>query len=165
LLRYCVISTRIEPLFFFLTDEYRLRPTHAAALALYDVFCAQTAPARLGTYELLPPRELTVSAAIARIREEWQQFHAPQVCEPPEPIDVRTPSRNLFDRIARGVRDDPAGRWARVSSDFDPRLTPQENLPGATMSAGQRHFVENVWHPVAKPRLVTAGFWQVATIG
>ena len=71
---------------------------------------------------------------------------------------VATPSRNLFDAIVRGVLQDAQGRLARMSSTYDPALTPEENLPGGKMSEGQRQFVENVWHPILKPQLVARGF-------
>src|SRR5437867_2774371 len=64
LLRYCVMSITMEPVFVFLAQEYRLRPTHAAALALYDVFCARDALARIGVMEALPPRNLQLQAAV-----------------------------------------------------------------------------------------------------
>ena len=32
------------------------------------------------------------------------------------------------------------------------------------MTQAQRHFVENVWKPQIRPRLVDAGFWQMQTI-
>jgi hypothetical protein len=165
LLNYCVFSVTMEPLFVFLTGEYRDRPSHQAALALYDVFCAQQAPARLAAYELLPPRELNVPATIARLREQWKQMQSPQLPEGEEAVALTAPSRNLFDAIARGVRAEPDGRWTQVSATFDPLLTPHENLPGGAMTAGQRQFVDNVWQPMVRPRLVQAGFWQLRTLG
>ena len=163
-LRYCVLSMNMEPMFVFLAQEYRLRPGHAAALALFDVFCARQASARLRAYELLPPRELLVEAAIAGIRAQWTQMQSPEPPDEASAIRLATPSRNLFDAIVRGVLQDANGPLARVSSTYDPALTPEENLPGGKMSEGQRHFVENVWHPIVKPRLVAAGFWQIATV-
>src|SRR4051812_4507840 len=80
LLRYCVMSITMEPLFLFLASEYRLRPPHAGALALFDVFCAAQSRARLAAYELLPPRELALAAEIARIRSRRDALQSP----PPE---------------------------------------------------------------------------------
>ena len=165
LLRYCVMSMNMEPMFVFLASEYRMRPTHAGALALYDVFCTQEAPARLDAYELLPPRELRIDATISRIRDQWRQMQLPEAPDPEAAIAIATPARDLFDVIVRGVREDARGRWAKVSATFDPQLTAQENLPGGKMNAGQRHFAEKVWHGIAKPQLVRAGFWQIATVG
>lgn len=164
LLRYCVLSVSMEPMFLFLAREFRLRPDHATALALFDAFCARQAPARLPAYELLPPRELRVEAAILGVRAQWTQMQAP---EPPEEdcaIAVSTPPRNLFDVIVNGVRQDAQGRLASLSAGYDPARTPEENLPGGKINAGQRHFVEKVWQPIVKPQLVRAGFWQIATI-
>jgi hypothetical protein len=62
------------------------------------------------------------------------------------------------------VRNDPAGRFAELGRQYDPRLAPQQNLPGGKMGAAQRHFVEHIWRPVARPRLLAAGFWQIANI-
>ena len=163
-LRYCVLSVSMEPVFVFLVQEYRLRPGHAAALALFDVFCARQAPARLPAHELLPPRELLVEAAIARIREQWTQMRAPEPPDEDSAISITTPLRNLFDAIVRGVQQDASGRLARLSSTYDPRLTPEENLPGGKLTAGQRYFVEKVWQPVVKPRLAGGGFWPIANI-
>ena len=163
-LRYCVLSFSVEPLFVFLAQEYRLRPSHAAALALFDVFCARQAPARLPAEEWLPPRALLVEAEITRIRAQWNQMQSPEPPDEESATPVATPSRNLFDAIVRGVQQDAQGRLARVSSTYDPARTPEENLPGGKLTQGQRGFVENVWHPILKPRLAAAGFWQIATV-
>jgi len=62
------------------------------------------------------------------------------------------------------VQQDAQRRLTRISSTYDPTLTPEENLQGGRLNAGQRQFVENVWHPILKPRLVRAGFWRIATV-
>jgi hypothetical protein len=168
-LRYCVMSITMEPLFVFLSGEYRLRPTHAAAVALFDMFCAADAPARLAAYELLPPRELALSSEVIRVRAQWTAMQAPRTePESEEPEEVRSvapwPSRALFDSLVKGVRADSHRRLAAASESYDPRLTPQENLPGGQLSASQRQFVDRIWTPIVRPRLAGAGFWQVATI-
>jgi hypothetical protein len=163
-LRYCVLSATLEPMFVFLAREYRLRPCHAAALALFDVFCARQAPARLAAYELLPPRELRLEAAIAHIRAQWTQMQSPASGDDEVTLAVATPAAHLFDALTAGVEQDATGRLARLRSTYDPRLTPEQNLPGGRMTAGQWHFVERVWHPILKPRLVGAGFWRIATV-
>jgi hypothetical protein len=163
LLQHCVMAVRMEPVFIFLAREYRLRPGQAGALALYDLFCAQQAPARLAAYELLPPRQQTLSAAIERIRGQWIPERSDQPPDAEDLVAALTPARNLFDVIVSGLRNDP--RLAELAASYDPRLTPQENLPGRTMTAGQRQFVDGVWRPVVKPRLTAAGFWQMSTIG
>ena len=164
LLRYCVMSVAMEPVFVFLAQEYRLRPAHAGALALYDIFCARDAVARIGVLEALPPRNLQLQAAIESIREQWTQLQSqPQADEHPG-VAITSPHRNLFDRVADAIRNDPAGRFAEVGRRNDPMLAPYQNLSGGKMSAGQRHFVENIWKPLARPRLIAAGFWQIVNI-
>ena len=166
LLRYCVISITMEPLFLFLASEYRLRPSHNGALTLFDSFCAINAPARLTAYELLPPRELGVAAEIARIRERCRALQTPAEQSEDEVRSVApAPSRTLFDALVRGIRSDARGTLAALGAAYDPQLTAQENLPGGKMSASQRQFVDRVWQPLVRPRLVSAGFWQVGSIG
>ena len=165
LLRYCVMSVTMEPVFVFLTQEYRLRPTHVAALALYDVFCAPDAPARIKAGDALPPRNLGLVAAARSIRQQWDYLQgAAEPREEEASVSITTPYRNLFDSIARSVQDDPEGPFARLELHFDPQLSPQENFPRGKMNAGQRHFVEKIWQPVVRPRLVAGGFWHVANI-
>jgi hypothetical protein len=167
LLRYCVMTIAMEPVFLFAAGEYRLRPTHTGALALFEVFCDPRSQARLSAYDLLPPRELALASEIARIRERWTAMQAP----PPATDDeaARTvpagPGRGLFDTLVRGVRADAHGKLAALSAAYDPALSPAENLPGGKMTASQRSFVDNVWQPFARPRLAAAGFWQIAAIG
>ncbi|HEX2828884.1 MAG TPA: hypothetical protein VHP37_21215 [Burkholderiales bacterium] len=167
LLRYCVMSIAMEPLFLFLAGEYRLRPTHAGALALFDVFCDPHSPARLSAHELLPPRELALAAGIAQIRSRWAALQAPRPAEDDQaPRSVPAgPGRSLFDALVRGVLADANGRIKALSASYDPHLSPAENLPGGRMNASQRSFVDNVWIPFARPRLAAAGFWQIATVG
>src|SRR5712672_724135 len=64
LLRFCVMSVQMEPVFGFLVQEYRLRPACDAALALYDIFCAADAPARIHAPGVLAPMDLRVPAMI-----------------------------------------------------------------------------------------------------
>ena len=164
LLRYCVMSVTMEPVFVFLAQEYRLRPTHAAALALYDIFCAPDAPARVGVVEALPPRNLQLQATAESIRQQWTQLQSPPEADGRSTVSITVPHRNLFDRVVEAVRNDPASRFAAAASRYDPRLAPLQNLPGGKMNAGQRHFVERVWRPLARLRLAAAGFWQIANI-
>ena len=164
LLRYCVMSITPEPVFLFLVREYRLRPTHLAALALYDVFCAPGAMARVRAPSALAPRELHLSAAINAIRKQWAELHAEAQREDGVHISITVPHRDLFDGLATVLQQDPAGALVRVSRHYDPSRAPHQNLPGGKMNAAQRHFVERVWRPFARPVLVAAGFWQIASI-
>jgi hypothetical protein len=164
LLRYCVMSVTLEPVFVFLTHEYRLRPTHGAALGLYDVFCAPEAPAKVQALSALPPRNLRLSAAALSIRQQWTRLQSSEEPADGSSVWMSIPHKDLFDLVAETVRNDPGGHFAQVGARYDPRLTPQDNLPGGRMSAAQRRFVEKIWRPLARPRLVAAGFWQIANI-
>jgi hypothetical protein len=164
LLRYCVMSVAMEPVFVFLAGEYRLRPTHAGALALYDLFCAADAPTRIQTPGALPPRSMRLVSAIHSIREHGPQAQLPQPSEGLVHISSTIPSRCLFDPIVDSLLQDPNGRLAQVSSEFDLEITPKQQPPGGKMSPSQRHFLEAVWLPIARPRLVGAGYWQIANI-
>jgi hypothetical protein len=164
LLRYCVMSVTVEPMFVFLTQEYRLRPTHIAALSLYDVFCAPDAPARVRALDLLPPRNLSLVMATEAIRQQWAWLQRPEQPEEGPTVSITMPHRNLFDPLAHSLQKNPDGHFLQLGSRYDPLLSAQQNLPGGKLNAAQRHFVDNVWRPVARPRLVAAGFWQVANI-
>jgi len=158
------MSITPEPVLLFLVKEYRLRPTHPSAMALYDVFCALGAAARLRTPAVLPPRDLRLSAAIGSIRSQWTELHSPQQQEEGVRISTSVPHRDLFDSLAAALLQDPDGPLARVARQYDPDRTPHQNLPGGKMNAVQKHFVEKVWRPLARPTLVAAGFWQIANI-
>jgi hypothetical protein len=58
----------------------------------------------------------------------------------------------------------PGGALRAVGELYDPSLTPHENLPGGRMTPGQKAFVERVWVPRVRPRLVAAGFRRIADI-
>ncbi len=154
LLRYAVISFTPEPLFIFLAREFALRPTPSATLALYDGFCAVDALARLSVSAVLPPMDLRLVNPVRALREAAAAGQAPST----------TQYRNTFDHIVAALRADPDGRLARVARTYDPKLTPQENLPGGKMNEVQRHFVDAVWKPRLRPLLVAAGFWQLSSI-
>jgi hypothetical protein len=49
-------------------------------------------------------------------------------------VPVTAPHRRLFDGIACAVQDDPDGGYARLGRLFDPRLSPEEHLPGGSMN-------------------------------
>jgi hypothetical protein len=164
LLRFCVMSVTMEPVFVMLAQEYRLRPTHAAAVALYDIFCAPDAPARMRARDLLPPRDLRLMSATHWIRRQLAQMQSPVPPDEGWTVPITVPHRDLFDFIVDRLRNDPEGHIARLARSYDPRRSPEENLPGGNMSESQRRFREKIWLPLARPRLVAAGFWQVGTI-
>jgi hypothetical protein len=165
LFQYCVMAVAMEPLFVYLAGDYRLRPTHVSALALYDVFCAPRAPGRIRAPDILPPRNLRLAADAESVRIQWAQIQTGE--DQPEGRTTRlmTPHKYLFDAVSARLRDDPNGPLARVRRSFDVRRAPEENLPGGRMSPGQRQFHDETWLPIIRPRLVAAGFWQVASIG
>jgi hypothetical protein len=165
LLQLCVMSVQMEPVFVFLTQEYRLRPTRDAALALHDVFCAPDAPAKIQLRGVPAPMDVSFISYIRSIRQQRDQLMQPQQDdEAGSGIPITAPHLHLFDNIARAVQDDPDGSYARLGKQYDPQLAPAQHLPGGRMNAGQRHFVNNVWRPIARPRLVEAGFWRIAVI-
>lgn len=164
LLRHSVQTVTMEPLFVFLVREYRLRPTHVAALTLYDVFCAAQAPAQVRAPQVLPPSDLRIHAAIQVIRTQWAQMKSPALPDVGSAVPLTTPHRNLFDPVAEALRSDPLGGYQALACRYDPARSAHENLPDGRMSAYQRYFVEKIWQPVARPRLVAAGFWQIASI-
>jgi hypothetical protein len=176
-LSYCVMAYRLEPLFDYLVRDYRTRPTGAGAVTLFDMFCAPAGPARLRAGEPhLPPRELRLVQDLDRVRG---LLHAPVPLEDSDasgsparatapgshaPVHVPAP-RHLFDGLVERLRGGERDLVALPGLDFDPTLTPARNLPGGRMSEGQRAWVEKVWVPGVRPRLVAAGFWRVAALG
>lgn len=180
LLEYCVRSARVDPVFVFLAGEYRALPTAAKAVALYHNFCAPGAPARLAAPRALPPYDLSLPAAV-RLLEESRREPRPEPEDAPTPVesdggpptadDLRgeeaprpLPARYLFDALVRRLEESRESSWRKVCEQYDPSLGPYENLPGGRMSAAQRVFVERVWEPRVRPRLVAAGFRRIADI-
>lgn len=148
-LNYCARSVQMDPVFAFLAGEYRMSPTVSKAIALYDVFIAPTAPARIEAPDLLPPRDLSLAALIEKLR----------VPSPPPP------AKHIFDALDDCVRKNRRGAIARIKRRYNLKRTPTENLPGGKMTAGQRRFLENVWQPRVRSALVRAGFRRIANIG
>jgi hypothetical protein len=170
LLQFCVLSVQPAPLFVFLVQEYRQKPRAVSALALYDVFCAPAAAARIEADAVLMPRDLRLHQAIEAIRRQavWAAEPLPPVMEgeqAPPPRFVAIPPAHLFDFVVSHLLSLEGGPLTQVCRNFDPERTPLENLPGGKMNAGQRFFVENVWRPRLRPQLVAAGFWRVTTVG
>lgn len=163
LLQYCVRSVTPEPIFLFASAEYRRRPTHNAALAIYDVFCAIGSPARIRVPDALPPRELSLSAFVEGLRAREVEPH--DRAEQAEAQSGLMPARfDLFDKLSAWLQGSPDGPLAELASAYDPALTPDQNLAGGRMNASQQFFRDKVWVPVIRPRLVGAGFWQLSAI-
>jgi hypothetical protein len=169
-LTYCVMSVQLAPLLVFLVGEYRMRPTAAAALALYDMLCAPDAPARVRAAALvLPPRNPrfgeeieTLRHAVGRAPAEPAADGSATPAEPARPSIL--PPLHLFDFLAEYLWKSPEDPVRATGLLFDPALAPVENLPGGRMSAGQAAFVDGIWRPRVRPVLVAAGFWRIGTI-
>jgi hypothetical protein len=173
LLSFCVMSYRVEALFAFLVREYRMKPTPPGALALFDVFCAAQAPARMRALEVLPPRNVVFRSELERIRELWLASQGTRLPGAPleegieGPIALPSPPvapRYVFDFVITHLQQLPEDPVGAAGRKFDPELSPAENLPGGRMTEGQRAFVERVWQPRVRPTLVAAGFWRVANV-
>jgi hypothetical protein len=162
LLDYSVRAVQTDVLFVFLVREYRELPATPKAVALFDIFCAPQAPARLRDPEILSPFYLQLEAAIRPMKSnlaEIQAAHAGAGIAP----SLFLPQKFLFDAIDVQVRKKSSGLRA-VEHSYRPDHSPLENLPGGRMSAQQRHFVEKVWEPDLRPRLVAAGFRRMGSI-
>ncbi|QEG01404.1 hypothetical protein Mal15_54800 [Stieleria maiorica] len=183
LLTHCVLSFNTDVLFLYLTREYQFRPQAVSAVALYDVFCAPQAPARISDTSLIPPGDLRLDQTIAELRRALQiatgDHNASDQATTEHGVDDACPDRDhvmplapaiplpphfLFDPIAaRLSAENP--KLSALESYYDPKLTPHENLPGGKLSVGGRAFVDHVWTPRIRPYLVASGFWRLATVG
>jgi hypothetical protein len=175
-LHFCIYSVEPAPLFVALAKEYRFRPSVPGALALYENFCAEGAPVRLRADAVLWPFDNRLEHLIFRLRQEVRLVEtAAQSSSPSEGADQSGERRRrprapapvifLFDHVVEYVQKDPSGPVHSAARAFDPARDPLENLPGGRLSAGQRAFLENVWRPRVRPRLVAAGFWRAANLG
>jgi hypothetical protein len=163
LLLYSVLSVQLEPLFLCLVQDYQVRPTADRAGVLFDVFLAASAPARVRAEAVLPPRDPRLEAALRPWRD--RQAAAPEPTLPGERRLVLLPPRDLFDGISAYLRKQADGPLQQIARTYDPERTPHENLPGGKLSAGGRHFLDNVWKPRVRPMLVAAGFGRVSSLG
>ena len=164
-LHYCVFSGQLEAVFAFLVQEYRNHATSRRALALYDLFCAPGALARIKAEPVLPPLDWRI--------HRWTQPFRPKLArrgpepggtnEIPQPLGF--PAPYIFNFIILYLEDTGDCPLHAISRQFDPARAPLENLPNGKMTPGQRAFLENVWRPTVRPQLVAAGFWRIANIG
>jgi hypothetical protein len=179
LLEFCVISVRMDPVFVFLAGEFRTRPSAPGAVALYELFCARDAPARVSALHALPPYDLRLPAAVRPLAESLERTRDAREAvasavpeedgggaiapagELPPPL---FPARYIFDEVVRQLGSGRRGQLREVGELYDPTLTPYENLPGRRMTPAQQAFVDRVWVPRVRPRLVAAGFRRVADI-
>lgn len=164
LLQFAIYSVQLEPLFLTLVQDYRTLASIPRALALFDTFCAMNAPGRIQAREVLPPLHLRLELDIRLLRTSSERS-----LEPPPDTDDRSPPpgppRYLFDLVVTHLLQQHQGPLVRIASGFDPSRSPHENLPGGRMNEAQRSFVQNVWQPRIRPRLVASGFSRVAALG
>jgi len=162
LLDYGVRSVRPDLLFVFLVQEYRLHPTAPKALALYDIFCAPQGAARVSATEMLFPNALQLENTMRPLRQNFAQVQealAKAAAAPP----LLLPPKFIFDALDLHLRKkSPALR--SVKRRYRPDRTPLENLPRGRMNAGQRFFVDKVWEPLLRPRLIAAGFRRISSV-
>jgi hypothetical protein len=165
LFQYCVRSVTPEPLFLFASGEYRLRPSHAGALAIYDVFCAVSAPARIRIPEALPPLDLALVFAVDAVRRQLESArNSADADGGGSATGALPPLGGLFAPLAARLRNRAESPLTDLSRRYDPARTPDENLEGGRMNVSQRYFRDKVWTPAIRPRLVAAGFWQFGAI-
>ena len=152
----------VDLLFIFLVQEYRVHPTTPKAVALFDIICARKAPARLRVTEILPPVNLQIEAAMRPLTLNLAQVQSAQAGTAVAPPLI-LPSKFLFDTIELHLRKKSPGIRA-VKLGYRPGRSPLQNLPGGRMNAGQTYFVEKVWEPTLRPRLVATGFRRMGSI-
>ena len=165
LLKYCVISAQMEPLFLYLVMQYQIRPTTPRALAMHDMFCAPDSPGRIAADEVLPPRDFRIRVPIEKLRRHIHEVNEFNAQAPEFPMAVDLPAKYLFDLILPHLHSQADGPIARITESYDPSLEPIENLPGGELTSGQRMFVDRIWMPVIRPCLVRADFPLLASIG
>ena len=163
LLNYAVRAMQADLLFVFLVGEYRNAPTSHKAVALYEIFCAPQAPARLSASELLPPVHPQLEVALRSLRANVAAVNAARASGSEAPILI-LPPKFIFDTIVLHLRKkSPCLR--QVKRRYRVERTPSANLQGGKMSEAQRFFVDRVWTPNLRPRLLTVGFRRVSSIG
>jgi hypothetical protein len=162
LLDHAVRAVATDVVFLFLVEEYRMAPTAAKAVALYDVFCAPDALARLSSTDRLPPASFHIDVSLRALRQNLSQRQQSQ-SQGLTLAPLMLPPKFLFDAIANDVRKNSAS-LRRLKRRYRPERTPAANLPGGRMNAGQRFFVEKVWELNLRPRLVSTGFRRIGSI-
>ena len=162
LLDYGARSVQPDLLFVFLVQEYRQLPTTLKAVALYDSFCAPRTAARVSATEMLPPINFQIEIAMRPLLlnlGQVEEARAKAAMGPP----LLLPPKYLFDTLDLHLRKNSASLRA-IKRRYRVRLSPVKNLPGGRMNAGQRHFVDRVWEPILRPRLIAAGFRRLTAV-
>lgn len=164
LMQYCVRSRNFDPLFAMLVREFKMRPTVAAALAIYDSFCATDAQAAISLRDSVVGNDLRQQ--IEHLRQQSIKAQS-QVELDADGNAVRSPivapSNFIFDGVVRALQSNPNSGFQHAAYHYHPERSAQQNLPGG-MTMAQRNFLSRVWIPILRPRLVAAGFWRMSTI-
>jgi hypothetical protein len=163
LLKYCVRSVQLDPIFLFLVGEFRRSPTVAKAVALYDIFCSPHGPARISVEEVIPPFNLKIQDLIRPLRINWTRVKASRFAPPETAVTPMLPPRYLFDFISEAVEENSPA-VTQVCEEYQYVQLPPDGLPSQQMTPEQKEFVDKVWQPLVRPHLVAAGFWRVASI-
>lgn len=170
LLQYSVRSINLDPLFVLLVAEFQMRPTHQAALAIYDYFCAPGALLALSLPQEVASHALRLKQQIEGLRREWQQLQAaaqlPRIEGQEAPALPRSsvPLRSMFDGLVNLLKNQPHSGYNRAARSYDPGKSVSANLPGGEMTPAQRNFIAGVWLRQARPGLLAAGFWRLGSI-
>ncbi|MEQ1850433.1 MAG: hypothetical protein ABMA01_02460 [Chthoniobacteraceae bacterium] len=162
LLDYAVRTIQVDLVFIFLVEEYRLHATTPKAVALYDIFCAPQALARLSTVEILPPVNAQIESSIRPLRMNLVQMQAAPAGSAIAPKLI-LPPKYIFDSIVLHLRKNSRGLRA-IKRNYRPSRSPMMNLPEGRMNEAQRYFVDRVWEPILRPRLIAAGFRHMTAI-
>ncbi len=150
-LEFCVSTGAMEPLFVRLVEEYRAAPTTSKAVALYDIFCAPCAPAKVDADPLLPPHDMRIQKAMRPIKLNWTRMQAAFVFGPLTHVYGKPPSRSLFDAIARYLTCSDS--FKRMRQKYQAWAKGKKERDGF-----QEHFVQRLWAPIIGPHLLAAGF-------
>jgi hypothetical protein len=163
LLDYSIRSQQVDPVFLYLVRDFRIAPSMAKAIALYEIFCGPQAPSRVSVIEVLPPQDMRLQEAVRPLRTHWTRVQATAVFDADNRVPPLLPARYLFDSVTKALEQGCC--CAGIRQNYDPELSPVQNLPGGKMTPNQRYFVDKVWQPIIKPHLTAAGFWRIASIG
>jgi len=148
----------MEPLFIRLVEEYRCAPTVCKAVALYDIFCAPCAPAKVNANPCLPPLDARIQKAMRPIKLTWTRLQAAFVFGPSSHVSSKAPPRSLFDSIAAYVVNSDTLRILRRRYEA---CATREETPASPLNGLQEHFLERVWIPIISPHLLAAGFSEL----
>ena len=160
-LDFCVRSGEMDPVFVCLAKDYRENPTICKAVALYDIFCAPASPAKVRADNFLPPKDMRIQNAMRPIKLNWTRLQAALVFGPSNTIVPLHPPESLFDALCTHLEKSEAVRNAKRRYQAQQRRT--RHAPRA-LSAFQQHFVEKIWHPIIRPHLLAAGFFQLPAL-